>query len=176
MSDQKEKINNILSDENYKYWLGGFVEGEGSLVISVVKTKKAPFGFLLQPEFNVAQHHSGLQILNSFKSLFDQKGQIHKKSGSLNVWVYSLKGIKNLNKFLIPFYMKYVVCYSNKYKIKEFDKFCSILNKLHNKPKYSKDQFIKLVKLTYELNPEGKGKNRKRTLDLVISIIEEKCQ
>lgn len=85
MSDQKEKINNILSNENYKYWLGGFVEGEGSLVISVVKTKKAPFGFLLQPEFNVTQHHSGLQILNSFKSLFDQKGQIQKKSGSLNV-------------------------------------------------------------------------------------------
>ena len=147
MGDQKEKINNILLDENYKYWLGGFVEGEGSLVISVVKTNKAPFGFLLQPEFNVTQHHNGLQILNSFKYLFDQKGQIRKKSGSLNVWVYSLKGIKNLNKVLIPFYRKYVVCYFNKYKIEEFDKFCSILNKLDNKSKYSKDQFIRISKI-----------------------------
>lgn len=76
----------------------------------------------------------------------------------------------------MPFYIKYVVCYSNKYKIKEFDKFCNILKKLQNKPKYTKDQFIKLVKLTYELNPEGKGKNRKRTLDVVLYIIEEKCQ
>ena len=176
MSNQKEKINNILYNENYKYWLGGFIEGEGSLIISVVKSNKAPFGFLLQPEFNVTQHHNGLQILNSFKSLFDQTGQIHKKSGSLNVWVYSLKGIKNLNKFLIPFYKKYVVCYSNKYKIEEFDKFCKIVKKLDDKSKYTEDQFIELIKLTYKLNPSGKGKNRKRTLDEVISFIKKNCQ
>jgi hypothetical protein len=71
--------------ENYKFWLGGFIEGEGSLVISVVKLSKAAHGILLQPEFNVTQHESGLDILNNFKLLFNNKGQIHKKSGSENV-------------------------------------------------------------------------------------------
>lgn len=50
MNNQKEKINNIIFDEYYKYWLGGFIEGEGSLLISIVKSNKAPYGFLLQPE------------------------------------------------------------------------------------------------------------------------------
>jgi len=50
-----------------------------------VKHDKAPHGILLQPEFNVAQHVNGLNILNSFKVLFNNKGQIHKKSGSVNV-------------------------------------------------------------------------------------------
>jgi hypothetical protein len=34
-----------------------------------------------------------------------------------------------------------------------------------------KDLFIKLLKLTYELNPEGKGKNRLRSLEDVINTV-----
>jgi hypothetical protein len=66
-------------NNNYKFWLGGFIEGEGSLIISIVKSDKAPHGVLLQPEFNVTQHINGLNILKSFKILFNNKGQIHKK-------------------------------------------------------------------------------------------------
>ena len=74
-----------MRDNNYKFWLGGFVEGEGSLTISSIKHDKAPYGILLQPEFNVSQHLNGLRILESFKLSFNNKGQIHKKSGSKNV-------------------------------------------------------------------------------------------
>jgi len=35
------------NNNKYKYWLGGFVEGEGSLIISIVKYDKAIHGFLL---------------------------------------------------------------------------------------------------------------------------------
>jgi hypothetical protein len=152
--------------------LGGFIEGEGSLVISVVKSSKSPYGIYLQAEFNVTQHKNGLVILNSIKKLFNNKGQILKKSGSENVLVYSLKGIKNIEEILIPFYLKYVVIYSSKYKSKEFNKFVFIINKL-KLSKLSKNEFIELVKLVYELNPEGKGKKRKRSLAEVISIIQE---
>jgi hypothetical protein len=162
----------ILSD-NHKYWLGGFVEGEGSLTISIVRNKKSIYGFLLQPEFNVSQHKNGLPILNMFKILLNNKGSILKKSGSKNVWVYALKGIDNLNNFIIPFYLKYVVNYSSKYNSKELDKFTYILSKLKNKSKINKDEYIDLVKLIYELNPDGKGKRRKRTLLEVITIIKK---
>jgi hypothetical protein len=40
-------MNNIMINNNYKFWLGGFIEGEGSLVISIVKSDKAPHGVLL---------------------------------------------------------------------------------------------------------------------------------
>lgn len=113
-------MNNINISKNYKYWLGGFVEGEGSLVISVVKYDKAPYGALLQPEFNITLHTNGLNILKSFKVLFMNKGHILKKFGSDNVWVYSLKGVKNLSNYLVPFYLKFVVKYSSKYKSEAF--------------------------------------------------------
>lgn len=39
----------LVQGENYKYWLGGFAEGEGALVISVVKNDKVARGIVLQP-------------------------------------------------------------------------------------------------------------------------------
>jgi hypothetical protein len=56
----------------------------------------------------------------------------------------------------------------------EFDKFLFILNKLSEKSKLNEKEFIDLVKLVYELNPNGKGKSRKRSLLEVINIIKNK--
>jgi len=66
------------NNNNYKFWLGGFVEGEGSLTISIVKYDKAIHGFLLQPEFNIAQYINGLDILKSFKFYLIIKGKYIK--------------------------------------------------------------------------------------------------
>jgi hypothetical protein len=60
---------------------------------------------------------------------------------------------------------------TSKYNSNEFNKFVFILNQLKEKSKYDKNEFIELVKLVYGLNPDGKGKVRKRTLSEVISII-----
>jgi hypothetical protein len=83
--DQQERINSLVQVENYKFWLGGFVEGEGALVVSIAKNAKVTNGLVLQPEFNVAQHENGLNILHSFKVLFENLGSVHKKSGSEKV-------------------------------------------------------------------------------------------
>jgi len=80
--DQQERIKSLVQDENYKFWLGGFVEGEGALVISQTKNAKLTHGLALQPEFNVAQHENGINILYSFQVLFGGLGSVHRKSGS----------------------------------------------------------------------------------------------
>jgi hypothetical protein len=38
----------------------------------------------------------------------------------------------------------------------------------------TKDEFINLAKLVYDLNPDNKGKQRKRTLSELITIIQNK--
>ena len=63
---------------------------------------------------------------------------------------------------------------TSKYNNNEFNKFVFILNELKEKSKYDKTEFIELVKLVYALNPDGKGKVRKRTLSEVVSIIQNK--
>jgi len=171
--DQQERIDTLVQAENYKFWLGGFVEGEGTLVVSLVKNSKVTHKLVLQPEFNVAQHENGINILHSFKSLFNGLGSVHRKSGSDKVWVYSVKGTQNIKNFVIPFFEKYIILYSSKYSPEAFNSFCHIIEQLlANKNKtMDKQSFIKLVKLSYSLNPDGKGKQRKRTLQQIIDII-----
>lgn len=176
--NQQEKINTLVQNENYKYWLGGFAEGEGTVVISIVKNDKVTNKVVLQPEFNVAQHESGINILYSYKSMFENFGHVVKKSGSDKVWVYSLKGTQNIKKYVLPFFEKYIVPFSCK-SLREGDQFNSlylVINKLDSNKKKTmeKGELIELVKLVYLMNPEGKGKQRKRTLEEVIDIINSK--
>lgn len=99
-----------------------------------------------------------------------------KKSGSEKVWIYSIKGTQNIKNYVLPFFAKYLVPYSSKYKSDIFSDFCYIINKLdENKKKtMAKEELIELIKLVYLMNPEGKGKQRKRTLEEIIDIINEK--
>lgn len=173
--NQQERIHGLVQDENYKFWLGGFVEGEGTLVVSIVRNSKVSNGVALQPEFSVAQHENGIQILHSFKVLFEGKGSVHAKSGSEKVWVYSIKGFQNLKKYVLPFFSNYVVKYSSKYKSEVFQNFQDIIARLdsNNKKTMEKSEMVELIKLVYLLNPDSKGKSRKRTLGETLAIIDQ---
>lgn len=162
-------------DDNYKFWLGGFVEGEGSLVVSLVKNTKLTHGLALQPEFNVVQHEKGIAILHSLKAIFEDKGSVHKKSGSQDVWVYSLKGTNNIHTLILPFFEKYVITYSSKFKGDVFEKFSLIINKLNDNRNstFSREEIINLIELVYSYNPDTKGKSRKRTLQETIDIVNQ---
>jgi hypothetical protein len=145
-------------------------------VVSIVKNDRVSSGISLQPEFNVTQHENGINILYSFKALFENSGNVFQKSGSEKVLVYSLKGTQNIKKYVLPFYSKYIVEYSSKYKSEMFESYCYIIDKLDSNKKRTmeKEILIELVKLLYLFNPDGKGKQRKRTLEEVLEIINGK--
>ena len=48
-----------IKDPSYLYFLGGFVEGEGSNSVSVTIHKNFKYGVNIQPVFNVSQHKNG---------------------------------------------------------------------------------------------------------------------
>ena len=96
-----------ITNTSYLFFLGGFVEGEGSNSVSISINKNFKYGINIQPVFNVSQHKNGLDILNSFKELFNC-GSVVKKSGSPDIYVYTLKGYKQIIKHVIPFLETYV--------------------------------------------------------------------
>jgi hypothetical protein len=91
---------------------------------------KYEFGVHLQLIFNVTQHVNGVFILESFLNLFNDKGSLHLKSGTQNVWVYELKGTKNLITYVIPFFSNYVIPFSC--KTVEYDNIIKIVLGLQN--------------------------------------------
>jgi hypothetical protein len=166
MKKQDRNITNL----NYLYFLGGFVEGEGSNSVSVTIHKSFKFGVNIQPVFNVSQHKNGIEILNSFKELFEDAGSLVEKSGSPDVYVYTLKGYKQIIQYVIPFLETYVQPFSCKKD--EFHIFKEIVILSSEGKQRNKEDLISLVKLAYTL--EGKGKTRKRDLSEILEIIENK--
>nr|YP_009690233.1 LAGLIDADG homing endonuclease [Porodaedalea pini]QEG57013.1 LAGLIDADG homing endonuclease [Porodaedalea pini] len=82
-----------IKDINYLHFLAGFVEGEGSMSVSVSVNDKFKYGVSIQPVFNVTQHKNGMSILNSFKELFE--GDLSQLNPVLLIYVFILwKGIK----------------------------------------------------------------------------------
>ena len=114
---------------------------------------------------------NGLNILNSFKELFGTgTGSVVEKSGSPDIWVYTLKGYKQIIEHVIPFldtYVKPFTCKKTEYNI--FLKLVLASEAGHQK---QKETLIEMVKLAYTLS--GKGKGRKRLLEEILEIINDK--
>lgn len=164
-------VNSNIKNAMYLYFLGGFVEGEGSnsVSVSISINKNFKYGINIQPVFNVTQHKNGLDILYSFKELFNG-GSVVEKSGSPDIFVYTLKGYKQIIKHVIPFLEFYVLPFSCKKE--EYFLFKEIVLQSSEGKQKNKESLIEMVKLIYKL--QGKGKNRKREISEILEIIEDK--
>ena len=158
-----------IKNPSYLFFLGGFVEGEGSNSVSISVHKDFKYGVNIQPVFNVSQHKNGLDILNSFKELFNC-GSVVEKSGSPVIYVFTLKGYKQIIEHVLPFLETYVQPFSCKKE--EYLVFKQIVLLSSEGGQRNKDSLIEMVKLAYTL--QGKGKNRKREISEIFEIIENK--
>ena len=89
--------------EFFKFFLAGFIEGEGSLGISIKNQPKLKFRFALDPEFSIYQHKSGIPILEAAQDYF-RSGRIFRKSGDSDVYVFRINNRQVLKEKIIPFF------------------------------------------------------------------------
>jgi len=157
-ANQQERLSSI---EQLKWFLAGFVEGEGALTVSIKAQPTARFGFYVDPEFFVYQHVSGRRILELAKAIF-RNGRITPKPGNPSVLVYSVGHQRILTEEVVPFFERYVMPFSCKRTT--FERFREILDMLNRKEHFSVDGMIRVVEKAYEMNPSSKGRQRLRTL------------
>jgi hypothetical protein len=110
----REKTTNVANINfkslKYKTFYAGFVVGEGSINVSIKKSRSAFFGILLDPEFSITQHVNGFFFLFAALYLFET-GSIHYKSGSRATLVYRIDNRKSLYQKVIPFWETYILPY-----------------------------------------------------------------
>ena len=163
--NQQERLS---IEETKKWYLAGFIEGEGSLCVSIKNMPNSRFGFLVDPEFFLYQHKSGISQLHLAKEIFGT-GRIVPKAGNEDVLVYSIMCRRTLREKVIPFFEKYMI-FSSKREI--FKRFKEIVIAMEDKKEHlTPDGLVNLVKKAYEMNPASKGKERKRTLQEVTDRI-----
>lgn len=144
----------------YKYFLAGFLEGEGSCCVSIKNQKDS---IKIDPEFNISQHKSGILHLIAFMNLF-KTGNICFKSGSLNTFVFKITNRRALKEKFVPYYKQYIWPYACEQKKNNFQLFVTILDLLEQKTHLTPEGLaLKLLPLVYKMNTQ-KGKSRKWSL------------
>nr|YP_009306385.1 hypothetical protein [Caulerpa cliftonii]AOP19289.1 hypothetical protein [Caulerpa cliftonii] len=143
----------------YKYFLGGFVEGEGSLCVSIKNQNQK---IRIDPEFNICQHKNGIIHLIAFMFLF-RTGSIVFKSGSNATYVFKITNRKSLKEKFIPFYKRFILPYASYQKNQRFYIFQSILDLLEKKVHLSKKGLaFKVLPLVFKMRSQAQA--RKKTL------------
>jgi LAGLIDADG endonuclease len=154
----------------FSWWLAGFIEGEGSLNFSVKRNFQSKWGFQFQPEFSLTQLARGEAILTRVKEFFEC-GNLHFKSGSLDVMVYDLHSVHSLLNIIVPFYRDFVLPFSCKHETFAF--FVEGLQILKNKEHLRLDGVLRLIDLVYQIydRSKGRGSSRRLTKSELISLV-----
>lgn len=138
----------------YKFFLAGFIEGEGALCISIKKQKNS---IRVDPEFHICQPLDGLIHLIAYMNLF-KTGNISFKIGSRNTFVFKITNRRALKEKFIPYYQKFVLPYTCKQKKYNFKLYLTVLNLLEQKVHLTpKGLAFKILPLVYKMHTH-KGK------------------
>jgi hypothetical protein len=155
--NQQERLSR---DESAKWFLAGFIEGEGSLAVSI-KRHPSRFGYIASPEFFLYQHVSGRRVLELAREIFGS-GSITPKPGNPKVLVFRIASRRVLLERVIPFFERYVVPFSCKGAM--FDGFREIVLAMSRKEHLTPDGLVRVIEMAYSMNPHSKGRERLRTL------------
>ena len=122
-------VSSTVITTNHKSFLGGFIEGEGSLNVSAKKIGEK--ALLIDPEFSITQHLNGVSILLLAMCIF-HTGRLSYKSGSKATLVYRIDNRQSLKTKVIPFFKTYVIPFSSvfkKHRLKQFEKLLILFEK-----------------------------------------------
>ncbi len=166
LDNQQERFSRMIYPitENLKWFVSGFVDGEGSFCLNIKQRKDSKYGLRIEPAFYVYQHERGIKILELIQMMFGC-GSIHRKSNPSSVFTYQISGIQPCFSKVLPFFETYPLIV----KSKTFEIFSKAIKMMHSKEHLTKSGFISLVDYAYEMNQLGKG--RKWDKDIVLERI-----
>ena len=153
--------------EQQRWFLAGFIEGEGSVCVSIKEHPTTQFGYYVDPEFFLYQHRAYPQLLELAKEMFGT-GRIFPKQGNERVLVYAITSRRSIAEKVVPFLRSYMGFAPRK---PIYDRFCEIVEAMERKEHRTAEGMARIVKKAYALNPVAKGKARQRTLQQVLDRI-----
>ena len=138
------------------WYIAGFVDGEGSFNVSLVKRKDYRLKWRVVPIFNVSQEDKTMLFL--IKKYLGC-GRIQRRKDGLNMYI--VENLTAMKERVIPFFKKFSFL-SSRLKT-NFSIFCQIVELLDKDVQLEKDKFIKICQLREKLN-KGRGRKRKYNL------------
>jgi len=160
--NQQERLS---SQEQRRWWLAGFVEGEGSVCVSLKRHPTAAFGYLVQPEFFLYQHRDRRSLLEMAAEEFGS-GTIFPKPGNPSVLVLKITHRLVLKDVVVPFLRRYMRFSA---RVKDYEIFATAVALVNEGRQRTAEGLVGLVRLAYTIN--GNGKHRRVPEHVVLDRI-----
>ena len=143
----------------FKSYISGFVDGEGSFSISFNRRAKLKTNIEVKPSFSISQHKRNLNILKQIRDFFGVGGIRFSKRDQC--YKYEVRSIKDLIGIIIPHFQKYPLHTSKKQDFEIFTDICEKINKgLHLNDIYLRE----IIEKAYHMNESGKRKYKMKQL------------
>lgn len=166
--NQQERVP--IEIENLKWYLAGFVDGEGCFSVTICKCKTAKLKWKIDPLFQVYQHMNNSRVLYIIKDVLEC-GYVSTKGGNPVCYVFCVDNTLELLTKVIPFFVQHPLL-GEKYN--NFLLFKEIVECMSHKKHLNREGFIELAKLAFRMNHDGKY--RKNTLVSIIQSLEQSSE
>lgn len=126
----------------------GFVDGEGTFSVLVLKRTGYKTGWNIIPVFTISLNSRDTALLEKIQHFFGGIGKIsHRKKD--NAVYFTVKSVKDLMNVIIPHFEKYPLLTK---KSVDFELFKEIVTIMYNKQHLDTDGLNKVMMLKYSLN------------------------
>jgi len=130
------------------HWLAGFIEAEGSFVVSIQKSYNNKNGFLTSLRFILSQHSRDLQLMNSIMKYFNC-GLVYSTSTRGESVEFRMNKFLDVWNTLIPFLKKYPLQGS---KLRDFSDFAKAAALMYSKDHLTIAGLDKIVNIKKGMN------------------------
>lgn len=149
-------------------YIAGFIDGEGCFSVSIHPHDNSRWGWIIDPDFTINQHHQSRELLERIQKFFGC-GKIYSKSpGKSNVLTYVVYSRRSIYEKIIPFLDAHPLI---SHKRCDYAKFREIIELLMLKKHSTLEGFQSIVRLAFSMNAQGR--QRKYTLGEVLKSSSE---
>jgi NADH-ubiquinone oxidoreductase chain 4 len=127
------------------YFVTGFTDGEGSFVVTLIKSPSSPVGYKIQLSYRIGLHNKDLALLESIKKFFKGLGGI---SSTKNTAVYYISSIKDL-EVVVNHFDKYPLITN---KLADYMLFKQAFNLISTREHITQEGFNKIVAIKSVMN------------------------
>jgi len=152
------RSNNVLDKDNQQErlktigWIVGFVDGEGTFSVSLIRNNTTKTGWQVFPEFVVTQGAKSKKVLEDIERFF-RCGNIfinrRKDNHREPLYRYCVRSVKGLTEIIIPFFQQYPL---HTAKQKDFKLFSKIIGMMNRKIHFTFEGIVKIAKLIEKMN------------------------
>ena len=142
-------------------YLSGYADGEGCFCVSFARSERHKFGWDIRPSFSVSQNHDRMELLECFRSRFDD-GHI-RPDRSDKTFKFETRSIGTLTAKVIPHFREYPLLSG---KRRDFELFAEAVEMMERKEHLTKAGFNRIVDLAFEMNTSGNRKFTKEEMKL----------